>query len=32
LNPFELNFHIIVELSTINEKGENETSLFGFGN
>jgi hypothetical protein len=32
MNPFELNFHIFVELSTITKKGENERSLFGFGN
>ena len=32
MNPFELNFHIFVELSSITKKGEIKRSLFGFGN
>jgi hypothetical protein len=31
MNPFELNFHIFVELSSITKKEEVERSLFGFG-
>jgi hypothetical protein len=32
MNPFELNFHIFVELSSITKKREIESFLFGFGN
>jgi hypothetical protein len=31
-NPFELNFHIFVELSSITKNGEIERSLFDFVN
>ena len=31
-NPKELNFHILVELSSITKKEKIERSLFGFGN
>jgi hypothetical protein len=32
MNPFKLNFHIFVELSSIAKKGDIERSLFDFGN
>ena len=32
MNPFELNFYIFVELSSITKKREIERSLFDFGN
>ena len=32
MNPFEPNFHIFVELTSITKKGEIERFLFGFGN
>jgi hypothetical protein len=32
MNPFELKFHIFVELSSITKMGEIGRFLFGFGN